>query len=1275
MKTIIRVCAALALLGAVLELSAVGAQEPTQTPIRPNSGPQIKFEHLTPDDGLSQGTVEALLQDRQGFLWIGTWDGLNRYDGYSFRVFKANPHDPHSLSGNLVHAIYEDSQGTLWISTNNGLNRFDRQTEHFTRYQHDPKNPRSLSQNAVWSIHEDRSGALWVGPLEKGINRLNRETGDFVRYEPDSVDPRQRMEKGIVFAITEDPAGILWVATSMGLYRSDRERKALVRYQTDPNDPHSLSNSWLLTVYIDRLGTVWTGTWGAGLNKHDPGAAKFRLYQHKNSEPNSLINNNVTSILQDNEGKLWFGTMTDGLSRFDRTTNTYTHFRANPNAPDSLTDNQVMSLYQDREGYRWVGTHDGGLNQFDRKTGKFIAYKRDPNDPGSLGHNDVRGIVESDDGTLWVATTYGGLNQWDRQTGKFRRYKHDPNDANSLGDGIIYTLRKDAEGMLWLGLWGGGLNKFDPKTRTFKRYKRHSDEPGSSNQNEVWAIGEDAKGNLWIGTSQGLEKFDRKTETFTRYGEKDGLASNSVVTIVEDNQGALWIGTRGGGLSRFDPRTGAFRNYDKHDGLQGNDFYEAVWKTDDGELYFGGVNGVNAFYPQEVKDSTFLPPIVITGFQVFNKPVAIGAPASPLERAINETEALTLGHEQSVFSLEFAALNYRFPDKNRYAYKLDGFDQDWNQVDSRRRFATYTNLDPGTYVFRVRASNNDGIWSEQEKSVRIVILPPWWKTVWFRVLLIVFSVALLVAAYRHRVSFIQRRNRELELQVAERTRALSEQTKSLAEAKDAAESANKAKSVFLANMSHELRTPLNAVLGFSDVLLRDAQVGREHLSPSQRKHLATVHRSGEHLLTLINNVLELSRIEAGRSVVRVVEFDLHELLAGLRGMFSLKAEEKGLSFGVERSAATPRYVSCDEVKLRQILINLLGNAFKFTERGGISLAVSVVGGEPANTGARLRFEVSDTGLGIAADELEQVFVPFVQAAAGQRATESTGLGLAICRQFVELMGGTIHAESTLGVGSVFSFEVPVQHATQATAETATEKLPVLGLEAGQPACRILVVDDDIDNRRLLLSLLEPLGFELAEAGDGQQAVDLWQSWRPQLIWMDMRMPGMDGREATRRIKATAGGHETRIIALTASSFEEERKEILAAGCDDFLRKPFRESELLAMMARQLGVRYVRGLPTPPPAEQPTLDAAALAAALRSAPAEWLTRLDAAAVRGQIAEVDGLIDQARAFDPALASTLARFADDLDYGRIAALTGHAMGHKVLASEKDPGKDSDS
>ncbi|WP_300449233.1 response regulator [Accumulibacter sp.] len=517
---------------------------------------------------------------------------------------------------------------------------------------------------------------------------------------------------------------------------------------------------------------------------------------------------------------------------------------------------------------------------------------------------------------------------------------------------------------------------------------------------------------------------------------------------------------------------------------------------------------------------------------------------------------------------------------------------------------------------------------------------------------------------------IQYRDHLAEL-VEQRTAELAHSNKELIVAKDAAEAANRAKSAFLANMSHELRTPLNAVLGFSDVLLREAQAGREQLSPLQREHLAIIHRSGEHLLTLINNVLELSRIESGHSVVNPVEFDLHELLAELEGMFTLKAQGTGLGLSVEHSATTPRWLRGDIVKLRQILINLLGNAFKFTERGSVSLKVSIVAGEPAagepspGHTVRLRFEVTDTGIGIAGDELNRLFVPFAQLAAGSRTAEGTGLGLAISRQFVELMGGALDVQSTPGMGSVFGIEIPLE----ALAEMATpaEKQPVVGLEPGQPSYRILVVDDDEINRRLLSGLLTPLGFAVKEAGDGQEAIAIWQSWQPRLIWMDVRMPGMDGREATRRIKAAAGGHETKIIALTASSFEEQRQEILAAGCDDFLRKPFREAEVLDILARHLGVRYVRGVQAAPPAIAPAMDASDIIAALRTAPAEWLARLQCAAVRAWISEVESVIAEARVFDAALASTLARFADNLDYGRIAALAEQAMTSSTFEGER--------
>lgn len=844
--------------------------------------PNVKFEQITTKHGLAQSIVGTILQDNRGFMWFGTRGGLNRYDGYKFDLYEADPHDPHSLSSNSVYILYEDHLGILWVGTGNGLNKFDHKTDRFTVYMHDPDDQKSIGGNIVWSILEDQRGTLWVGTHDGGLNQLDRETNQFIRIVNDPHDPNslsnnlvecifedhlgilwigtadglnklepanrdkvkftcyrhrpddpfslsgnhvrsihedhtgvlwigtrynglnkfdrktgrftryQYSDKdphslgdGPVWTIHEDSQGILWIGTyGGGLNRFDRENNRFVRCKHDPADPHSLSGNLVESICEDNIGALWIGTWDNGVSRFDRKAVKFRLYQHDPNNSNSMSGWYATSICEDPNAPgrvFWIGTMQGGLNRFDKAENTWTHFRHDPKNPNSLGSDTIGPIYAEQNGVLWIGLLHNGLNKFNPKTGKFILYQHDANDLNSLSNNEVRAITQYPAGVLWIGTS-NGLNKFEKEKETFTRYLHDPLNPRTLSRGFCLKVHPGKSGILWIGNRGGGLNRFDPETEIFTHYRHSPDNPQSISDNDVWAIHQDSDGFLWLGTSAGLNKFDPDTGTFIHWRKKDGLASDAIGGILEDHQGHLWLGARGGGLSRFDPKTGAFKNYDSEDGLQSNELpHNWVCKSSSGELFFGGIKGFNAFYPEEVTDSTFIPPVVLTDFKVFNKPVPIGAVNSPLQQHINESQHIILSHQQSVFSFEFAALNYRSPQKNRYAYIMENFEKEWNYVDYTRRFATYTNLPAGDYVFRVKASNNDGTWNEAGKAIKITITPPWWRTWWFRFSSIIIVIFFILTVYKTRTERIRKRskhleeiNAELNVQINERKRAEQE---------------------------------------------------------------------------------------------------------------------------------------------------------------------------------------------------------------------------------------------------------------------------------------------------------------------------------------------------------------------------------------------------------------------------------------------------------------------------------------------------------------------
>jgi PAS domain S-box-containing protein len=802
----------------------------------------IQFEHITTTQGLSQSAVNCLLQDSQGFMWFGTQDGLNKYDGYNFTVYKYDELNSHSLSDNFITSIYEDKSGTIWIGTDGGglnkfdrqteqfthykddhnnpnslennrvlsiyedylgtlwigtdgggLNKFDRQTEQFTHYKHNPDNanslsnntvlsvyednlrtlwmgtdggglnkferetgqfthyinnptdPKSLSDNTVLSIYEDQSGTLWIGTLSGGLNKFDRETGQFIHYKHDSANLNSLSYK-TVSGITEDKFGNLWLATSSWygnsygreLEKFNPKTGQFTHYKKDTTNSKSLNDSVFLSILSDQSGILWVGTSFGGINKLEQKDLKFTHYKHEPNNPNSLSDNHVMSINEDRFGMVWIGTSDGGLNKFERQTEKFTHYKHEPNNPSSLSSDNVWSTYEDRNATLWAGTFGSGLDKFNRKTEKFTHYKNDPYNPKTLSHNTVNFIIEDRSGNFWISTFGGGLNKLDRQTEQFTHYKHDPEKHNSLSNNNVTLIFEDQSGTIWITTFSGGLNRFNRQTEQFTHYIHDSDNPNSLSYNRILSMHEYPAGTLWIGTyGGGLDKFDPATETFTHYTEKDGLPNNSVVGIVADDEGNLWLST-GKGLSKFNPQTETFRNYDVSDGLQGNEFdgVKAYLKSKTGEMFFGGLNGFNAFYPEQVKDNPHIPPIVLTDFKKFNESVK-------LDIAISETKEIKLSYKDNFFGFEFAALDYTNPHKNQYAYKLEGFDKDWIYAGTRR-YATYTNLDGGTYTFRVKGSNNDGVWNEEGTSVKIIITPPPWKTWWAYTLYVVVLVTAVL---------------------------------------------------------------------------------------------------------------------------------------------------------------------------------------------------------------------------------------------------------------------------------------------------------------------------------------------------------------------------------------------------------------------------------------------------------------------------------------------------------------------------------------------------
>ncbi len=1183
------------------------------------------FNDRSDTTSLSNNVVRDIFIDSRGTMWVGTENGLNRYiPQYNcFQRYYSDQDNPESLAGNNIRRIIEDKKGNLWIATlSGGVCKYDVNASRFVKIG-EIVNPENIghsvdsrtiyidSHNTVWigtvdkgvlfftpgelklhqlpygkadgkhvsgqdirAIVEDLEGKIWIGTNGKGITCYNKADESFTYYNSQAKGTH-RLSSDVIWNLYIDSEQILWACTDGGgLLRFNSGEDSFTAYRSSVNEPKSISSDVVRVFYEDNAGNYWIGNFNAPINYCNTHRKKFHLLRDFDPSADSKNQNKITSMLRDSENTLWIGTDGAGLYNYTPENKTFKNYSSRPGDPGSIRNNKPLCMVEGPEGNLWIGLFEGGLSCFKKKGKKFVNYFFDGtgNTPKSTQIWDI--LINGN--ILWMVGNQG-IENYNLATGLFN---HNPFPKYPEPIYSAWNLMLDSKSRLWIGTING-LFVYDRDKDTLNHMLSDARNLKSLSENWVLNIYEDNENRIWVGTNGGGLNLWKGANEFECFTLKEGLSGNVINGILSDSTGNLWISTNGG-ISKFNTDSIRFTNFDSQDGLQGNRFtINSCYSDNAGALYFGGINGLSYFHPEEILKNDFIPPIVITGLELFDDPVKKQDTKTQYMSNILYQDEIHLYPGQLIFTIKFAALNYSHSHRNQYKYKLEGFDDNWNEVGNQH-WATYTSLRPGKYTFRVIGSNDDQSWNYKGTALRVIVYPPFYLTWAFKILLIVLFILALVSGYRLRVGRIRRLNSRLSKLVSERTHELEirnreiasqndelekhrsrleelvrERTQDLVVAKEKAEDSDRLKTAFLENLSHQIRTPMNAIIGFINLLTENIDDKR-----SREYYLRIINESGRSMLRLIEDIIDFSHMQTGQLQPEYAECHADKLIRELVSTSRERASRLNPSLSIMTDLPKDGLIMyTDEKKLRQIFSKLMENSMKYTEKGYIKIGVSEQEKES------ITFFVEDTGIGIEAEYIDKIFDRFFTLEEEEEPENfrGSGLGLAFAKLVTEMLGGRIWAESKKAEGSTFYFRLPFMQVL--SGPSPLQKTD--GKKYYWPGKTLLVAEDEESNYLLIEAILKDAGVTLIHVNDGMELLEkLNAETGIDLVLLDIKMPRMSGTHAMKIIRENYPN--VPVVVQTAYDKTSHREQCKELGCNEFLVKPLRKKEVLEVLGKYLG---------------------------------------------------------------------------------------------------------